>query len=637
MPLATPSSVTLSRVQYEAETSRDFVTLRMPRYSTQETPPELKAYSKLLLRGNIQWSNTEAAPHLVKLTIAGRAYWLPQGSTLIREALLATLVPPASQPCTITVTVQLVAPADSSAEVSQTFNINWMTPATLTGDLSFAAGVITLPNWSGAAHSEAPAGPNEKIGAFGVSLAAGETTETRRPERLDLLDTAMQPARNVAGAVHRYVYRVKTAEIIVASPQDLRASLTTQNSQLAGWTKLYVATTPGALEQTLYYEAVAASAPFAAESITHRAVKGRAMRVPLVSSQPAYWTITSGAPAGMVIETDPRHPDAVDGQAPQAYLSGTPTATGVSTIVLAANRALEVDTAAAPVTATANVTLTVLADAAAAENRTKIVANPGWLNNGLSYRTGDVVSLSLASDPPGAVWQATGLPAGLVLDAATGTISGVAEAAGRFIAHLTARAEGLEVSAPVAITITVREGAAGVGGGTGAGGSGEPARPEQNAGRRVPWIYDRWRLTDLQIHARTRKVESTLMPGDQALALKVGDAWNFAVFFINSENTPFDLAPDKLRLSIRPAANVEEALVFSSQSTPAAVTTEPDPYYLITVASGPAQRSRVEEWAEQAGKDAPLACVADLDWVKDGQQFSAQTFPVALVLDVTRP
>jgi hypothetical protein len=92
-----------------------------------------------------------------------------------------------------------------------------------------------------------------------------------------------------------------------------------------------------------------------------------------------------------------------------------------------------------------------------------------------------------------------------------------------------------------------------------------------------------------------------------------------------------------LRLTIRPADNLEAALVFESETSPAAVTTEPDPYYLIAASTAGRQRQTVQEWVEDSGKNEPLACVADVDWIKDGQHFSSASFPVLLELDVTRP
>jgi hypothetical protein len=121
------------------------------------------------------------------------------------------------------------------------------------------------------------------------------------------------------------------------------------------------------------------------------------------------------------------------------------------------------------------------------------------------------------------------------------------------------------------------------------------------------------------------------------LRLKVGDNFNFAVFFIGSDNAPFELAPERLRLTIRPEDNLESALVFESVASPAPVTTFPDNYYLIAAATTAADRAVVQEWVEDTGKNDPLPCVADIDWIKDGQHFSSASFPVLLELDVTRP
>lgn len=380
---------------------------------------------------------------------------------------------------------------------------------------------------------------------------------------------------------------------------------------------------------------------FTATAQNVNAVVGESVSIRLTSSHPATWAVNSGLPSGFSIKTSPGGYTGV-----VTYtIVGTATTAGVYTIALTATRISNSATSAC------NIILVVAAKDNGA-NTVQIQTNPGWANNGLSYKVGDTISLQLSANPSsGIVWSATGLPQGVTIEPSTGMISGLAETEGRFSASVVASSEtddGFKPSLPASITFTIKKqtvapppvlpptGTPGtITPGTGAPSTSTPDSSEI-AANRIPWIVGEWQMTDLQVLARTRAVQSTLLP-KTGMRIKVGDNINFAVFFVGADDLPFALAPDRLRITIRPADNLEGSLVFDSESTPAAVTTEPDPYYLLAVSTAGRQRQIVQEWVEDTGKNEPLPCVADVDWTKDGQHFSSASFPVLLELDVTRP
>lgn len=355
---------------------------------------------------------------------------------------------------------------------------------------------------------------------------------------------------------------------------------------------------------------------FSVVSKTARVIKNQSIKILLESSHAATFQILSGAPSGVSVSQSIPLPDGTNA----FYLVGTPQTAGAFDISVQATRSSD------SVTATGTISLAVL-DSGDIE-RVQIITNPGWLNNGLAYVVGDRVLLQLASAPTETKWKAIGLPAGLNINEDSGVVSGVVSSAGRFLASFVASPADpsslLLESLPATITFTIRD-AAGGGGGTS-----DPIT-------RIPWVLSKWTLTDLQVLARSREVQSTLLDAKSGMRLKVGDNINFAVFFVGSDDRPFELAPERLRVTIRPADNIEGALVFESEDSPAAVTTEPDPYYLLQTSTSGRQRQTVQEWVEDSGKNEPLACVADVDWTKDGQHFSSASFPVLLELDVTRP
>lgn len=79
------------------------------------------------------------------------------------------------------------------------------------------------------------------------------------------------------------------------------------------------------------------------------------------------------------------------------------------------------------------------------------------------------------------------------------------------MATVAATADGYGRSDFVAIVFTIKS--------RGAGSDGtSPTAGEDSAKLRIPWILDQWNLIDLQVNARTRAVESTLMNGQVVAA-----------------------------------------------------------------------------------------------------------------------
>jgi hypothetical protein len=404
----------------------------------------------------------------------------------------------------------------------------------------------------------------------------------------------------------------------------------------------------GSTTQTLTITVVGITA----KSVTQAAQKNALARVPLISSRPAEWTFTDDpAPEGWAIRPRPvPYDDPVRKQAAlddlarrlvgrelsrEQYLSavdsinathelvGTPTADGKLVIGVTATAIGSADTATA--------TVTFLVQTAALP-QTKLIWNPGWLNDGLAYQVGDAVSVALTSDPAEASWSARALPPGLTIDAATGLLSGVLTTAGRFLSNFVATAENYLPSAPGVLTFTVRN--------ADTPSVPPPADATTPAVRRFPWLADEWDLLDVQILARQRTVQSTLMGTDAktgGLPVKVGDTLKFAIFFIGSKDQALDLGMTRLRLTIRPENNLDAALVFSSQEPSVIRGDKPAGYYLITAPTGSKERQVVEAWVEDGAKNEPLPCVADVDWKVGEEHFSSASFPVLLSLDVTRP
>jgi hypothetical protein len=338
-------------------------------------------------------------------------------------------------------------------------------------------------------------------------------------------------------------------------------------------------------------------------------------------------------------------------------------------------------------TATAQLLLTVTEPLP----KTIVTANADLLRNGIKVKVGEEVSIALSSSPalryyPGFrstdEWVAGGLPPGLQISQPGpmpdgkpivpiqnlpmvqeqnefefgaglprtlalplqlqpippylpgGVISGSPETAGTYFASIIARGGKTEFSDPLNIRFVVTP--ATTPGGTTPGGTTPGGGTGGTPAQRSPWLLLQWELTDLHILVRSRAVESTLFEAGE-LRIKLGDALNFAVFFVDSSQAVFALAPTQLRMTIRKADNLDDLIIFKSAAPPTAVEQDGQTYYAMPITTGNREREVVLEWVEENGKNEPLKCVADLDWTKDGKLYSSRTFPVLLELDVTRP
>ena len=357
--------------------------------------------------------------------------------------------------------------------------------------------------------------------------------------------------------------------------------------------------------------------PFTAFGGSVSVVRNSRVRQALSASHRATWSINSGAPSGFSIEYVPvtfgtaTGPDA-------AYIVGTPLAAGSFGLQLTATRAGTSQTSAATFT---------LAVTDAPLPATTINGNADVIRSGVSVERGSNVSLSFTSLPSPATWDTTGLPPGMQFDG-NGLITGAPTVNGVYAVSLSAQAEGYS-RGTLGLRITVVEPPK------------PPPPPPPPTGltpeTRSPWILQQWPLTDLSIYARTRIVQSTMFEQGGALTIKLGDAITFAIMFIDQGNAVFAMEPTRLRLTIRKADNLDDLIVFKSATPPTAATTDGQTYYLLPVTTGNREREVAIEWAEDNGKNEPLPCVADVDWVKNGKTYSSRSFPVLLDLDVTRP
>jgi hypothetical protein len=360
-----------------------------------------------------------------------------------------------------------------------------------------------------------------------------------------------------------------------------------------------------------------------------RAIVNRYIREKLEASKASTWTIVSGAPAGVSIITD---------STGTPYLVGSVAATGSYSIVLRATQKNYTPTRYVDVTYTLSVLSTDFLDPSEMPTLIVTPSNLKAYSSDKPLLIGDKVKLAFKSDPAPAEWAADGLPPGLKINRETGEITGTVTTAGTYLTQVTATAIGRAPSLPLIVDFIV-----------------DPTNAakiqEKGAGSaiaRFPWLAAKWDLIDLQINARTRLVQSSLMV--ESLIMKIGDDLRFGVFFIDGDEQSFAIEPTRIRLTIRPINNVDDPLIFESVDSPIVVTEEDTPYYELAsvrgVDSSTESMSVVEDWviAQQAAGStssvvkvaAPLACVGEIEWVKDGKSYSSATFPVSLDLDVNR-
>jgi VCBS repeat-containing protein len=650
MPLANPTSLTITRL-HAVNGDAPFI--------HPQTGQLIKRPSYFFIYGTVSWVNTETNPHSVELTAQGQKTYLPKGSTTAYVQLGQTQTSskpyffhPTTGSASATVSVQLRGASGDSSVVSASTTVDMTAVPEFSGSLSFGTALI-IPNWTGVPWNPIFSIYDETGNLIprGSGYVGGSSLISGNEYGSFLPLIAGRTYKAVLSMGDRFKPVVQT--ITVPNPGGLGGSAN------AVYTFGHF-TAYSTVSQELFFSPDPALTNFTTVSESLKILSGSKVQILLKASHPATWVINSGAPSGFVITAR----NGVAGT--DYYLEGTAPATLTTySVSLTATRISD------STTANAAISFAVVASENPTD-RIQIITNPGWLNNGLSYNVGDTVSVALASNPSndGAVrviWSATGLPPGLSIDTKTGSITGRLTASGRFLASILVSPSAgnlLEPSLPATITFTVRDAVAPPG-----GGGSQPSN-------RIPWILAKWTLTDLQVLARTREVQSTLITATSSsastptksgsanvqitdgnvtvssttsatanpssaspsgLRLKVGDNINFAVFFVGADDRPFELAPSRLRVTIRPADNLEGSLVFESEDTPAAVTTEPDPYYLLATSTSGRQRQTVQEWVEDTGKNEPLACVADVDWIKDGQHFSSASFPVLLELDVTRP
>lgn len=356
------------------------------------------------------------------------------------------------------------------------------------------------------------------------------------------------------------------------------------------------------------------------------------------------WAFTSGdLPPGMQVsfgvQVTPdvfQHDYVIPGERLNVWaIQGTPTLKGSYTFVATATKAGTLTTD------TATITVSVSATGGGIGNETELTvivapSNGNVYTSAEPMLTGEQLRIGLISDPAEAEWAAAGLPPGITIDEETGLIEGTLSAPGRYSALVTAKAIGYKTSLPLLLVVSVDENPT-----PGSSTRGDADR----AVRRLPWLAAEWKYTDIQILARSRKVESTLQ-GEGGVRLKAGDDYNFLIFFIDSNNAAFDVLPESLKLTIREANNLDEPLVLETDDAPEALGVFPDPCFLLT--SDDASRSEmkdiVEGWVANATKAGTptdkntllLPCVGDVEWTVDGQLFSSDPFPIFVELDVTR-
>jgi len=358
--------------------------------------------------------------------------------------------------------------------------------------------------------------------------------------------------------------------------------------------------------------------PFTAFSEAVTVTRGVPARILLRASHRATFANLSLLPSGFSIENVPVSFGTAEGP-DEVYLVGTPLVNGVSTAVITASRV------GAATTSPLTITLTVRDPLPT----TTITGNAEILRNGLTAVVGSSVNVALSSVPNAQnSWIVAGLPPGLEGAARSDgilIISGVLTEVGEYFAAITAQATGNQVSSALNLRFNITPAPP------------PPPRTGETALQRSSWLGGQWELLDVHVRLRERTVDSTLFETGGRLRVKLGDALNFAIFFVDQNSAVIALSPTQLRMTIRLADNLDDLIIFKSATPPPSATQESQTYYLMPVTTGNRERDIALEWAEENGKNAPLECVAELEWTYGGKVYSSRTFPVSLELDVTRP
>ena len=372
---------------------------------------------------------------------------------------------------------------------------------------------------------------------------------------------------------------------------------------------------------------------FYADPKSIKAIVNRFISQKLEVSRSSTWIIVSGAPAGLSLITD---------TIGNAYLTGAVAATGSYSVLLRATQKNYTPTRSVDVVYTLNVLSTEFSDPSEMPTTILTPSNLSLYQSEKPLLVGDRVALAFKSDPVLATWTADGLPPGLKINPETGAVSGVVRTAGSYVAQIIATAFGRAASLPLVIAFEVDPTTTAT----------LQAKASGEAINRLPWLASRWDLIDLQILARSRVVQSSLSTtGDDkttSLKFKIGDDLRFGVFFIDGDNAAFAIEPSRVRLTIRPINNVDDPLILETVESPSVTTEEDTPYYVLTSVRGvdwnAESMSVVEDWVlgQQSSKTteaklvAPLNCVAEIEWIKDGKSYSSESFPVSVELDVNR-
>jgi hypothetical protein len=597
MPLATPTGITLNNG------------LRI--VSTLVNPSVGPGFVNALdLRATIGYTDTETAPHFVRITTQLLSGSTPTGAIVSASVssginsfrgTLATIIPVLGltwsqifqSSYSLRVTVQNVGPSDTSSVATADFALDLVGAVQLSGGLSISSNGRKILFPPIVANFPVVGLALGRFRFFSIS-AAGETmvAEIFPPAGADGVDIPAVFAENEVARVE-------------ADFPSYFAGLRQSPSNIFRLSS----TTAGAFRDQLTFVAPAPIAPWVVQNTSVTGARNRELRAPIISNyNDVTWSIDNNPGWLSIRPNSDLNPVAVENFG--TSLVGTPPSTGTFVINVTGVRGEE--------TKTLQANLTVVDPV-----RTLISASSSLAREGLQGEVGEQVNIALTATPSPAEWNAVGLPAGLSIDQ-NGFISGQYRRPGAFLASVTAHALPLsnyDASAPFSIRFLI---------------SGQSLSDNTGAEARSPWLLQQWQLTDLHILARSRRVESTLF-NQGSLRIKLGDAINFAILFVDSADAVFALAPEQLRLTIRRADNLDDLIIFKSGTPPASATTQSQTYYLLPVTTGNREREVALEWAEENGKNEPLQCVADIDWVKDGKTYSSRSFPVLLELDVTRP